>query len=255
MSRFEGRVALVTGAGSGIGRAIATALAHEGAEVAFVDIDPVRAAEAAKAAGGYPVRLDVADRSACRAAVAEIEKRSRRVDLLVNNAGLQRVAPTAEFPDEAWDRLLAVILTGAFTLTKAVLPGMVERHFGRILNVTSMLGLYGAPFKPAYTAAKHGLHGLTKVVALEGAEHNVTCNALCPAYVRTPLVEAQITEQAKAHGISEEEVVEKVMLLEPAIKRLLEPTEVAAVALFLLSEEAAFMTGAELRFDGGYSAR
>lgn len=256
MSRFEDRVGLVTGAASGIGRAIALALAAEGAEVYFADVDAAGATAAAAAcARGRALRLDVADAEACRAAVAEVEQRSGRLDLLVNNAGLQHVAPTHEFPDERWDRLIAVILSGPFHLIKAALPGMYERRFGRILNITSMLGLYGAPYKPAYAAAKHGLHGLTKVVALEGAPHNVTCNALCPAYVRTPLVERQIADQARSHGIPESEVIERVMLAEPAIKRLLEPEEVARAALFVLSEDAAFMTGAELRFDGGYSAR
>lgn len=253
--RFARRVALVTGAASGIGRAIGEALAHEGATVAFVDIDTAGAEQAAAGAGGYAVRADVSDPAACRAAVAEVERRSGRLDVLVNNAGLQHVAPTHEFPDERWDLILAVILSGPFHLIKAALPGMYERRFGRILNVTSMLGLYGTPFKPAYTAAKHGLQGLTKVVGLEGAAHNVTCNALCPSWVRTPLVEGQIADQARAYGIPEEEVVERIMLAEPAIKRMLDPTEVGRVALFLLSEEAAFMTGAELRLDGGYGAK
>lgn len=256
MNRFEARVALVTGSASGIGRAIAEELAAEGAEVVLADLNLPGAEEAAAAAGsGYALEVDVADPAGCREVVAEVERRSGRLDVLVNNAGVQHVAPTHEFPDEQWDRLIGVILSGAFHLIKAALPGMYERRFGRILNVTSMLGLYGAPFKPAYTAAKHGLHGLTKVVALEGAEYNVTCNALCPSYVRTPLVERQIADQARSHGIPESEVVERIMLAEPAIKRLLEPAEVARAALFLLSEEAAFMTGAELRFDGGYSAR
>jgi 3-hydroxybutyrate dehydrogenase len=256
-TRFDGRAALVTGAASGIGREIACALATAGAEVAFADVDSAGAEAAAATCGGsaYGLGVDVGNPSECRHAVAEVERRSGRLDLLVNNAGVQHVAPTHEFPDDQWDRLIAIMLSGAFHLIKASLPGMYERRFGRILNITSMLGLYGAPFKPAYTAAKHGIHGLMKVVALEGAVHNVTCNALSPAYVRTPLVERQIADQARAHKIPEAEVVERIMLAEPAIKRLLEPGEVARVSLFLLSEDAAFMTGSELRLDGGYSAR
>jgi 3-hydroxybutyrate dehydrogenase len=252
---LEGRAALVTGAASGIGRAIAERFAAEGAEVAVVDVDGEGAERvAASLSRGYAIRCDVGEPAACRAAVAEVERRSGRIDVLVNNAGVQHVAALADFPDEQWDRLLAVILSGAFHMIKAAFPSMTARKFGRILNVTSMYGVVGAAYKVAYTASKHGLHGLTKTVALEGAEHGVTCYALAPAFVRTPLVERQVAAQAAAHGISEEEVVERVMVQRPLVKRLLEPEEVADAALFLVGPQTTFLTGGELRLDGGWSA-
>jgi 3-hydroxybutyrate dehydrogenase len=223
--------------------------------VTVVDIDDEGgAAVAAENAGSEFACLDVAKPEDCRAAVTGVLEREGRLDALVHSAGVQHVAPIAEFPDEAWDRILAVNLSAAFHLSKAAMSGMLAAGYGRILNISSMLGVYAAPYKPAYVAAKHGLNGLTKEIALEGADRGVTCNALCPAYVRTPLVERQIAAQASAHGISEQEVVEKVMINEPAIKRLLEPEEVAALAMYLLSDEASFMTGSIVRFDGGWSA-
>lgn len=255
MSTLAGRVALVTGAASGIGRAVAERFASEGAEVAVVDLDGARAAEVAGALpAAYPVACDVGDPQSCRAAVAEVERRSGRIDVLVNNAGLQHIAPIDEFPDEQWDRLLAVMLSGAFHMIKASFPGMRARGYGRILNVTSMYGVMGASFKVGYTAAKHGLHGLTKTVAMEGAPHGITCFALAPAFVRTLLVEEQVAAQALAHGISEAEVVERIMVQRPLVKRLLEPAEVAEAALFLVGPQTTFLTGGELRFDGGWSA-
>jgi 3-hydroxybutyrate dehydrogenase len=253
---LEGRSALVTGGASGIGRAIAGRLAAAGASVTIADLDLDAARAAAGEVGAAEATLcDVGEADACRAAVAGVHERDGRLDILVSNAGLQHVAPIVEFPEERWDRILAVILSAAFHLSKAALPRMYAEGYGRIVNVSSMLGLYAAPFKPAYVAAKHGLNGLTKEIALEAAGRGVTCNALCPAYVRTPLVERQIAAQAKAHGISEAEVVEKVMIREPAIKRMLEPSEVAAAAMYLVSDEASFMTGGTLQLDGGWSAR
>jgi 3-hydroxybutyrate dehydrogenase len=252
----EGRVALVTGGASGIGRAITERLAATGVRVTIADLDADGAATLAADLDGVDVlRCDVGDPADCRAAVAAVQERHGRLDILINNAGVQHVAPITEFPEEQWDRILAVILSAAFHLSKAALPGMYSRNYGRILNVSSMLGLYGAPYKPAYVAAKHGLNGLSKEIALEAAGRGVTCNALCPAYVRTPLVERQIAAQAQAHGISEDQVIEQVMINEPAIKRLLEPDEVAAMAMYVISDEASFMTGSMVRLDGGWSAR
>jgi 3-hydroxybutyrate dehydrogenase len=175
--------------------------------------------------------------------------------VLVNNAGFQHVAPVEEFPPERFAAMVAVMLEAPFRLARAVLPGMYRRGWGRVINVSSVHGLRASPYKSAYVAAKHGLEGLSKVIALEGGPRGVTSNCICPAYVRTPLVEGQIADQARIHGISEAEVVQRVMLTEPAIKRLIEPEEVAEVALFLCSPAAAFVNGASLALDGGWTAR
>jgi 3-hydroxybutyrate dehydrogenase len=252
----EARSALVTGAASGIGRAVAARLAADGLRVGVCDLDgDGAAAVAATLEGAFPVPADLGDSAQCRDAVDAVIRETGRVDVLVNNAGLQKVAPLPAFPDESWNRLLAVMLSAAFHTSKRALPHMYERGFGRIVNVTSMLGQVGEPFKAAYVSAKHGLHGLTKVIALEGAERGVTCNAVCPAYVRTPWLERTADELAASHGLSRDEVVEQIMLREPAIKRLAEAEEVAGLVAFLCSDEAAFMTGAEYRIDGAFGAR
>lgn len=257
---LDGRAALVTGAGAGIGRAIALALARAGARVAVVDLDASAGGAVAaeiREGGGMAVALqaDVAHAPAVRAAVAEAAEVLGGLDILVNNAGLQHVAPIAEFPEERWDRLVGVLLTGTFLCTKYALPHMVARRWGRVVNIASAHGLVASPFKCAYVAAKHGVVGFTKVAAWEAAEHGITVNAVCPGYVRTALVERQVADQARAHGIPEAEVVERVMLQTAAIKRLLEPEEVAALVLYLCSDAAAGITGAALPIDQGWTAR
>jgi len=174
---------------------------------------------------------------------------------MVNNAGLQHVAPVVDFPEEKWNLLIGVMLTGAFLCCKYSLPHMIKQKWGRIVNISSLHGRVASPFKVAYISAKHGVLGLTKVVALEQAENGITCNAICPAYVRTPLVEKQIADQAKTNGISEDEVVQKIMLAPAAIKRLLEPSEVASLVKYLCTDEAAGITGAALDIDLGWTAR
>jgi 3-hydroxybutyrate dehydrogenase len=252
----DGRRALVTGAASGIGRAIAEELALGGAAVGVCDLDAEGAeAVAARIDGAFAVPADLADPGQCRGAVDAVVERTGGIDLLVNNAGLQKVAPLPEFPDESWDRLIAVMLSAPFHTIKRALPHMFAGGYGRIVNVTSMLGQLGEPFKAAYVSAKHGAHGLTKVTALEGAAHGVTCNAVCPAYVRTPWLERTAEELATTHGLTRDEVVERIMLKEPAIKRLAEPEEVARLVVFLCAEEAGFMTGAEYRIDGAMGVR
>jgi 3-hydroxybutyrate dehydrogenase len=245
---LAGRRALVTGGASGIGAACARRLAAAGARVTVADLDGERAFAVADEVGGEAWRVDLADPSSLTDLRLDL-------DILVNNAGFQHVAPVHEFPPEKFAAIIAVMLQAPFLLIRAALPGMYARRFGRIVNVSSVHGVRASPFKSAYVAAKHGLEGLSKVTALEGAPHGVTSNTVCPAYVRTPLVESQIASQAKAHGISEDEVVEQVMLTEPAIKRLAEPEEVADVVAFLCGPSAGFMTGSSIMVDGGWTAR
>jgi 3-hydroxybutyrate dehydrogenase len=247
-SPLDGRRALVTGGASGIGRACAERLRDLGADVVVADRDAAGAEAVAAALDGEAWVVDLADPAA-------IEQQELAFDVLVNNAGIQYVAPLPTFPPETFRRIVAVMLEAPFLLCRAVLPGMYERGWGRIVNISSVHGLRASPFKSAYVAAKHGLEGLSKVVALEGAAHGVTSNTVCPGYVRTPLVEGQIAAQARVHGIAEDEVVAKVLLEESAIKRLVEPAEVAAMVGYLCSPEAAFVTGASLVIDGGWTAR
>jgi 3-hydroxybutyrate dehydrogenase len=248
------KVALVTGAGSGIGRAIAEALAGAGARVLIHDVAP-EAASVADAVGGTFLKADLADTAAVRRLAEQALQEAGRVDILVNNAGFQHIAPIEEFPEDIWERMLQVLLTAPFQLTKHLLPAMKSRGWGRIINIASIHGLVASPFKAAYVSAKHGLLGLTKTVALEAGPFGVTVNAICPAYVRTPLVERQIAAQARTRGISEEVVVEQVMLEPAAIKRLIDPEEVAALALFLASEQASAITGVAHTIDLGWTAR
>jgi len=253
---LKGRVAIVTGAASGIGRAIATDLAASGARVLFADVD-VREGEqiAAEFPTGVFQHADVSNQADCDALVARAVRDFGGVDILVNNAGLQHVAPVEQFPVETWERLVRIMLFGAFYLTRAVLPHMYAKGWGRIVNIASVHGLVASPYKSAYVAAKHGLVGFTKTVALESAEKGVTVNAVCPSYVRTPLVEKQIADQARVHGISEDAVVRDIMLAPAALKRLLEPSEVAAYVRFLCSDEASGITGAAQVIDAGWTAR
>ena len=257
---MKGRVAVVTGGASGIGYAIAKAFSQAGANFVIADLDPA-SGERARAEiekGGAPgafVATNVARSEEVRRMMEMTLERFGKIDILVNNAGLQHIAPVVEFPEERWDYLIGVILTGSFLCCKYALPHMIRQKWGRIINVASLHGKVASPFKAAYISAKHGMLGLTKVVALEVAEQNITCNAICPAYVRTPLVEKQIEEQAKHHGISREEVVQKIMTAPAAIHRLLDPEEVASLALYLCSDAAAGITGAALDIDLGWTAR
>ncbi|RDI95513.1 3-hydroxybutyrate dehydrogenase [Meiothermus sp. QL-1] len=251
--QLSGKTALITGAGSGIGRAIAEVFAREGARLILNDLSPT-GAEVARALGGVFIQADLANQADVRA-LAEEALRQGPVDILVNNAGLQRIHPVEEFPEETWNQMLQVLLTAPFQLIKYTLPGMKQRRWGRIINIASLHGLVASPYKSAYIAAKHGLLGLTKTVALEAAEYGITVNAICPAYVRTALVESQIADQARTLGIPASEVIERVMLAPAAIKRLIEPLEVAEYALFLASEKAGAITGSAQVMDLGWTAR
>ena len=256
MSTLEGKAALVTGAASGIGLAIAQALAAEGARVTLADLDVERGqAEAAKLANARFVAADLTQPGASRQLVEGTISASGSLDILVNNAGVQYVAPITEFPEAKWRQLIELMLTAPFLLTQAALPGMYARGWGRIINLGSVHSLRASAFKSAYVSAKHGLLGLTRVTALEGAEHGVTCNCLCPSYVRTALVEKQIGDQARVHNIPESEVVEKIMVAEAPIHRLLEPSEVGAYAAFLCSDAASGVTGSAITIDCGWTAR
>jgi 3-hydroxybutyrate dehydrogenase len=248
MTELTGRRAIVTGGASGIGLACAEALAGAGAHVTIADLNGDAARGVAERLGGDAWPVDLGD----TAALAEHEL---DVDILVNNAGLQHVRPIEEFEPERFSLLLRVMLEAPFLLIRAALPGMYERGFGRVINVSSVHGLRASPYKAAYVSAKHGLEGLSKVTALEGGPHGVTSNCVNPGYVRTPLVEKQIADQARLHGIPEEDVVEKVMLTESAIKRLVEPTEVASLVRWLAGDDARMVTGASYTMDGGWSAR
>jgi 3-hydroxybutyrate dehydrogenase len=244
---LSGRRALITGGASGIGRACAERLAADGAHVLVVDRDADAAEVVAAQVGGTAVAVDLSDLSA-------VDRLDLAVDILVNNAGLQHVAPIHEFPVDRFSYILRLMLEAPFRLVRGALPHMYDQGWGRVVNISSIHGLRASAFKSAYVTAKHGLEGLSKVIALEGAEHGVTSNCVNPAYVRTPLVEGQIADQARAHNMSEDDVVEQVMLAPAAIKRLIEPAEVADAVSWLCSPSATSVTGTSMLMDGGWSA-
>ena len=248
MTDLSGRRAVVTGGASGIGAACARAFAAAGAHVVIADLNGEAARQVADELGGEAWQVDLGD-------TAKLADLSLEADILVNNAGIQHVRPIEEFEPDRFSLILRLMVESPFLLIRAALPGMYERGFGRVINISSVHGLRASPFKSAYVAAKHGLEGLSKVTALEGGPHGVTSNCINPGYVRTPLVEKQIVDQARVHGITEEEVVPKVMLTESAIKRLVEPEEVASLALWLAGPDAGMVTGASYTMDGGWSAR
>lgn len=259
---LKGKVALVTGSTSGIGLAVARALARSGAAVMLNGSRPSSEAESLRAGlaaeFGVPVAYtaaDMGDPASVRTLVAQTEKQLGAVAVLVNNAGIQHVSPVDEFPDEKWDQLLAINLSSVFHTTKAVLPGMKAAGWGRIVNIASAHGLVASPFKAPYTASKHAVVGFSKAVALEVAESGITCNAVCPGYVRTPLVEKQVVDQARVHNLPEEQVIRDVILAAQPNKRFLEADELAEFVLFLCSPAGAGMTGAALAMDGGWTAR
>ncbi|MEG3615698.1 3-hydroxybutyrate dehydrogenase [Isoptericola haloaureus] len=245
---LDGRRAVVTGGGSGIGAACAAALAARGAHVVVADRDAEAAKRVAADVDGEAWVVDLAD-------TAALDDLTLDADVLVNNAGIQRVSPIEEFDPDAFRLIQRIMLEAPFLLVRAALPGMYERGWGRIVNLSSVHGLVASPFKSAYVAAKHGLEGLSKVTALEGGPHGATSNCVNPGYVRTPLVEKQIADQARVHGIDESEVLEKVLLTESAIKRLTEPAEVGELVAWLAGPSARMVTGASWTVDGGWSAK
>ncbi|SJN32991.1 D-beta-hydroxybutyrate dehydrogenase [Microbacterium esteraromaticum] len=245
---LTGRRAVITGGASGIGFACAQEFSRRGAHVIIADLNGDAAQTAADEVGGEAWVVDLSDTQALDALALD-------ADILVNNAGIQRVSPIVDFDPDAFRLIQRLMLEAPFLLMRAVLPGMYDRGWGRIVNISSVHGLRASAFKSAYVAAKHGMEGLSKTAALEGGSHGVTSNCINPGYVRTPLVEKQIADQARLHSIPESEVVEKIMLTESAVKRLVEASEVASLAGWLVSDAAGMVTGASYTMDGGWSAR
>jgi 3-hydroxybutyrate dehydrogenase len=248
------RVAIITGGAGGIGRAIGAALHRAGHHIVVAD----RHAEAAQAVAaeldGLAIQVELADAASCRNLVAQTVAHYGRVDILINNAGFQHIAPIEEFPEEVWDNMLAVMLTAPFLLTKAVWPHMKAQRWGRIVNLGSIHSVRASPFKVGYVTAKHGLLGLTRTAAREGGDYGITVNAILPSYVRTPLVEGQIADQARTRNLSADEVVDRVFLAQAAIKRLIEPDEIGSLAAYLCSDAAAPVTGVDWPIDVGWTS-
>jgi len=258
---LAGKTALVTGSTSGIGLGVATELATEGANLVLNGFGDAAAIEKLRAdlarqhnVGVAYSNADISKPAQIADMIALADKEFGGVDILVNNAGIQHVAPIEEFPVEKWDAIIAINLSGAFHTTRLAVPGMKKKGWGRIVNIASAHALVASPFKAAYVSAKHGIAGLTKTVALELAEHNITVNAICPGYVLTPLVEKQIPDTAKARGISEEAVVRDVLLAAQPTKHFVKVEEIAGLTKFLCSDSAASMTGSLLPIDGGWTA-
>ena len=251
---LKDKVAIVTGAASGIGLATAEMLAKEGARVVLADINEAQLEAVSAKIGADALAVDLSKREGCRELDDYTMKQHGRIDILVNVAGIQNVASVEDFPEERWDFMISLMLTAPFLLTKYAWPSMRQNGWGRVINLNSIHGLVASEFKSAYVSAKHGLMGLTKTAALEGGPCGITVNSICPAYVRTPLVDNQIEAQAQNHGISKEEVVSKIMLQKAAIKTMLEPETIAEAVKFLCSDAAANITGTAFTIDGGWTA-
>jgi 3-hydroxybutyrate dehydrogenase len=249
------KVAIVTGGASGIGLACAERLAADGMTVVIADMNEKTGAEHAKRLAGDFIFSNLIKKEDCKHLVDETIKRHGTVHVLVNNAGYQHVSPIEDFPEDQWERMIALMLTAPFLLTRYCWPSMKKQKWGRVVNIGSIHALIASPFKVGYIAAKHGLVGLTRTAALEGGEFGITVNAICPAYVRTPLVDNQIADQAKANSMSPEEVIEKIMLAPAAVKRLIEPAEVAGFVAYLFGDAAGTITGSALTMDLGWTAR
>lgn len=248
------KVGIVTGAASGIGLAIAEGLVAAGHTVVMADINEAGLIEHSTRLGCDYKVTDLSKRESCKELADYAIEKHGGVDILVNVAGIQNVCPIEEFPEDKWDFMQSLMLTAPFLMTKYCWTSMRERGWGRIINISSIHGLVASDYKSAYIAAKHGLVGLTKTAALEGGPQGITCNAICPAYVRTPLVEKQIVDQAKHHGISEDDVITEIMLQKAAVKKLIPKETIVAAVNFLVSDEAGTVTGIALPLDGGWVA-
>jgi 3-hydroxybutyrate dehydrogenase len=257
---MQNKTALITGSTSGIGLCIAKAFAAEGYNIVFNGLEKNGADISQELATKYEIDHIFSDANmlrpqSLRELVKECDARFGGIDVLINNAGIQHVSPVENFPEDKWNDIININLNSLFHLTKAVWPYMKNQRFGRIINIASIHGLFASEFKSAYVAAKHGVIGFTKAIALEGAPFNITCNAICPGYVKTPLVEMQIADQAKVHNLSEEEVVSQVLLKKHAVKEFVPIEVIAKMALFLASDDAATITGVAMPIDGGWSAQ
>jgi 3-hydroxybutyrate dehydrogenase len=248
------RVAIITGGAGGIGRAIGAALRRTGHQIVVADRHAGAAQAVAGELDGLALTVELADADSCRALVAQSVAHFGRVDILINSGGFQHIAPLEEFPDHVWNNMLAVMLTAPFLLTKAVWPYMKAQNWGRIVNLSSIHGTRGAPLKVGYSTAKHGLIGLTRTAAREGGDYGITVNAILPSYVRTPLVEGQVGDLARARNLATDEVLEKVFLAQAAVKRLIEPDEIGSLVAYLCSDAAAPITGVDWAIDVGWTA-
>jgi 3-hydroxybutyrate dehydrogenase len=253
------KTVLITGSTSGVGLGIAKEFAKAGYNIVFNGLEKEGPEIANETAKQYNVKTMYSAANMLNPAeiITMVDEGSAKlgsIDVLINNAGIQFVSPIEDFPDEKWNAIIGINLSSAFHTSKAVWKGMKEKKFGRIINISSVHGLVASEFKAAYVAAKHGILGLTKVLALEGATLGITANSICPGYVKTPLVEKQITEQAKSHGIPESEVISKIMLAKHPIKEFVSPESIGALALFLASDHASMITGSAIPMDGGWSA-
>jgi len=251
---LKDKVCIVTGAASGIGLAIAQSLTKEGSKVIMSDVSQNALEQEAKTLQADYFVSDLSTQKGCKDLVDYTLQKYSKVDILVNNAGIQHVSPIEDFPEEKWNFIISLMLTAPFLLTKYVWPSMKAQKWGRIININSVHGIRASEFKVAYISAKHGLSGLTKVAALEGAPYGITVNSICPSYVRTPLVDNQIDDQAKTHNIPREKVIEEIMLKKAAIKKLIEPSDIAEVAKFLCTSTADYITGTMMTIDCGWSA-
>lgn len=251
---LKDKVTIVTGAASGIGLSVAQEFKKDGAVVVMADVQEDKLKAQATAIGADCFMADLSKRTGCKELVDYTLGKYGKVDILVNVAGVQTVSPIDEFPEDRWDFIISLMLSAPFYLTKYVWPSMKKSGWGRIINLSSVHGLVASEYKAAYVSAKHGLMGLTKTTGLEGGPLGITVNAICPAYVRTPLVDNQIADQARTHGIKEEQVISDIMLVKSSIKKLIEPSTVAELAKFLCTDAASGMTGSALVVDGGWIA-